>query len=71
MNETLFYLTPKPGIEITDPNTGQIVPAQGQLVPRTDYWLRHIHHGDARIGEPPLAVAAETIKKPARQEGDR
>jgi hypothetical protein len=53
---------PKEGIKIRNPDTGQLVPAEGIEVPDSDiFWIRRIRDGDAE--------KVESKHAPAKKEG--
>ena len=40
---------PVEGRRVRDPATGQVVPSEGLLVPRTSYWVRRLRDGDVEL----------------------
>lgn len=43
---SLFFIRPRKGLKIADPTTGQYLPEEGQLMPRSGFWLRRLDDGD-------------------------
>lgn len=41
-----FYLIPKPGLVVRDPDTAQPLPSEGAEKPKTGYWFRRLMEGD-------------------------
>lgn len=51
---TRLYVKPAEGRTLRDPERGyEAVLPTGKHVPRTNYWLRRIKHGDAIEAKPP------------------
>lgn len=70
---TTAYLIPKAGLRMRDPQTLQLLPAEGETLQLTSYWRRRINDGDVSIGKPPRAASAKPDKtaKPAAARGDQ
>lgn len=47
MSETKFVV-PADGLQVRDPATGAVLPAEGAEVPLNTYWLRRLGDGDVR-----------------------
>lgn len=43
---TTVFVRPAQGVRIADPQTGQYLPEEGLLVPRSGFWLRRLKDGD-------------------------
>lgn len=57
-----MYVVPKPGLAVSDPFVGDVLPAQGRQVEANQYWFRRINDGDVTEGEAPVeAPVAEPI----------
>ncbi|MCL1915672.1 MAG: DUF2635 domain-containing protein [Desulfovibrionaceae bacterium] len=64
-----FFVKPAPGLRIPDPASGDCLPEQGRLVPRSGYWLRRLKAGDVVLAEAPSVPAAP--KKAAPKPGEK
>lgn len=54
-----FYVKPsQPDGRIEDPETGDLLPADGDWKPRDPHWLREIMRGDVVEAEPPEEAGA-------------
>lgn len=42
-----MHIKPASGVRLRDPVKGDVIPKEGRDVPRSEYWLRRIHDGDA------------------------
>lgn len=81
---TTVFVRPAPGVRIADPQTGQYLPEEGLLVPRSGFWLRRLKDGDvissapadgtdASAAKPPtpaLVAQSATALTPSAKEGD-
>lgn len=56
MPDTMF-VAPAAGLQVRRPGTGQPLPAEGALVPRTAYWLRRLAEGDIAVRQSRADVA--------------
>ena len=43
---TTFKIRPQNGLRIADPKTGEYLPADGMVMPRSGFWLRRLKDGD-------------------------
>lgn len=43
---TSFFIRPSSGLRIADPKTGEYLPDEGMLMPRSGFWLRRLKEGD-------------------------
>lgn len=46
MNKKNFTIRPQKGLTLRDPETNQVLPEQGQVMPRNGFWLRRLKDGD-------------------------
>lgn len=57
----MFYIKPKPGLAIADPDHGGLLPEVGRWVESHQYWLRRLEDGDVVLADPPAdAVDGKT-----------
>lgn len=45
----MFFIKPKKGFIIRDPESFEPLAVDGELKPKTSYWLNHLKHGDVEI----------------------
>ena len=61
-----FFIKPASGLRIADPKTGEYLPEDGMLMPKSAFWLRRLKDGDvveaAQVSEP---------QKPAKKSADK
>jgi Protein of unknown function (DUF2635). len=43
---TTFFIKPAEGLRIADPQTGEYLPENGRICPRSGFWLRRLKDGD-------------------------
>jgi hypothetical protein len=60
---TTFFIRPKEGLRIADPQTGDYLPAGGMLMPRSGFWLRRLKDGDVIAVAPPVAQSKSKAKE--------
>lgn len=61
---SMFFIRPRKGLRITDPESGQCLPEAGQLMPRSGFWLRRLDDGDVeQVAMPAVKAAAATEEK--------
>lgn len=58
MSERIF-LIPNPGLEVLDPVSRRPLPADGEEVEKTTYWLRRLRDGDVTEGKAPKPKKAD------------
>lgn len=46
-----FYIKPKTGLIIRDPETFEQLNAKGEEKPQSGYWLKHLKNGDVELVE--------------------
>ena len=66
-----MYITPKPGLVVRNPATGEILPAAGAEVPpgpHRAYWLRRQKDGDVTIHAAQPAAPVTKGKSAAGEE---
>jgi hypothetical protein len=63
MTDKTIRIKPAPGKVIVHPITRMRVPADGQTVAESAYWLRRINDGDVIVDVPP----APSVRKAASQ----
>ena len=60
---TTFFIRPKEGLRIADPQTGAYLPKEGALMPRSGFWLRRLKDGDVLESSPaPVTPDPESAK---------
>lgn len=47
----MFKIKPRKGVIIRDPETFGLLSEQGEIKPKTSYWLNHLKNGDVEIIE--------------------
>ena len=57
IHPTTMRVKPAPGLVIRDPETQEVLPAAGAVVPRSGFWLRRLQDGDVVEAAP----AAKTV----------
>ena len=64
-----FYLVPKSGLVVRDPDNAQPLPPEGAEKPQTGYWLRRLMDGDVTEGAAaaPTQAAPSTKNKPTKE----
>jgi len=65
MSVKTMRVMPVEGRVTIDPQTGDAIPAAGQLVPRNAYWCRRIAAGDV------TEVVESAVAKSTKQRGDK
>lgn len=50
-----FFIKPKPGAKVRDPHTGIHLNDEGEIKPRTSFWMRRVNDGDVLEAETPKA----------------
>lgn len=63
-----IFVKPSPGLVVRDPINGQILAAEGEVKPRSTYWLRRLRDGDVQEGPLPAAEVPATEKRSSRRE---
>jgi hypothetical protein len=48
---TQIYVIPRPGARVRHPETGHVIPPEGENVVRSTYWLRRQRDGDVQVSE--------------------
>lgn len=51
-----FFIKPKPGAKVRDPHTSIHLADEGELKPRTSFWVRRINDGDVVETKAPKAT---------------
>ena len=64
MSETTIYVIPADGREVRDPDTLQLLPREGALVPRNLFYARRIADGDVTEGEAPAPEIEDPAPEP-------
>lgn len=57
-----IWVTPKSGVKVRHPQTGQHVPDTGMLVTPDSFWARRLADGDVVEGRAPHAAAQDDVK---------
>lgn len=67
-----MFVKPAPDRAVRDPMSRLLLPADGALVPDTQFWQRRVLFGDVVETEPPAAaqVPAEAAPAPANAEAE-
>jgi hypothetical protein len=66
MHPTTFFIRPAKGLRIADPVTGEYLPEQGKIMPRSGFWLRRQMDGDViEDKSPPSAGDATSSPEPS------
>lgn len=47
-----MIVIPKPGLQIADPDQHDYLPAEGRVVPPTEYWIRRLLDQDVTLADP-------------------
>jgi Protein of unknown function (DUF2635) len=63
MTDNTTRIKPAPGKVIVHPITRMRVPAEGETVPESAYWLRRIADGDVIVGTPPAPSSRKAASK--------
>ncbi|MFZ7107907.1 DUF2635 domain-containing protein [Avibacterium avium] len=48
----MFKIKPRKGLIIRDPESFEPLDEQGEIKPKTSYWLNHLKNGDVEILSP-------------------
>ena len=59
MHQSNFYIRPAVGLTLRDPATGEPLPPEGGLMPRSAFWLRREKDGDVVQAAPAVAPAPD------------
>lgn len=70
MRERVLMRPTREGLIVRDPITMNPLLAEGELKPRSQYWLRRIKDGDVEVVEP-TKKPAPARKKATTNEGDQ
>jgi hypothetical protein len=64
-----LYLKPAPGRRVLDPVTHEPLAPEGEVKPRTGFWLRRLKDGDVEdLAAPPQPHGSAVPAKPARKD---
>lgn len=57
-----MFVTPKAGLLVRDPATGEPLPETGREVSQDQYWMRRLQDGDVEVAMPAAPKPAMTKK---------
>lgn len=60
---SMFFIRPRKGLRIADPQSGQYLPEAGRLMPRSGFWLRRLDDGDVEEVKKTASAKAATAAK--------
>lgn len=56
-----MFIKPAPGLRVRrEDNPRELLPTEGDHVPRTAYWLRRLAEGDVLLADAPIEAATVT-----------
>lgn len=64
---SMFFIRPRKGLRIADPESGQYLPEAGRLMPRSGFWLRRLDDGDVALGVATQEATHSDSSKVTRQ----